>query len=182
MYLIHDDAGGNGCIEGLYITGHRQGQDEVALFADQPAHAFAFIADDQSHRTREIRLAPDFALHVGAVDPDTSRLQFFHAGGEVRDPGDREIFERTGRGLVHRVVEGGTAALRDDDPVGAGKVCRPDNGAQVMRILDLVKQDKERILSLCGSFFKKLFTYYCRMSIFNYFSFFYLSFYIVKQI
>ena len=143
MHLIHDDAGGNGCVEGLYTSGHRQGQDEVTLLPDQPAHSFALVPDDQRHRTREVRLTPGLAFHVGAVDPDAPLFQFFHARGEIGDPGDRQVLERTGRGLVHRVVEGGTAALRDDDPVGAGTFGGADDGSEIVRVGDLIGNDEE---------------------------------------
>lgn len=43
------------------------------------------------------------------------------------------------------------AAFGDNDAVGAGEVCRADNGAEIVRVFDAVQQKEERIfLSLFG--------------------------------
>ena len=60
-------------------------------------------------------------------------------------------FDRTGRGFGHGGGEPDAAALGDNDAVRAGGLCGSDDGAQIMRVLDVVADDdKGRLVAGLG--------------------------------
>ena len=72
---------------------------------------------------------------------------------QIRHSGNFEPCRRAGGGLEYRCVEGSAAALRDYQPVRSGCFRSSDYCAQVVRILDLVRDNDERGLALflrCG--------------------------------
>ena len=130
-----------------------------------PGKNVALIFEKTSTRTRcsfEVA-AYDMGMNVTYLDPsasqigkkesirDTARVlgRMYDGIGDIGDARDREIFQRAGGGLVCGVGQSRGAALLDDDAVRACTFRRADDGAEVVRILDLVEDDDEgRLITL----------------------------------
>ena len=84
------------------------------------------------------------AVGVRGGDPEARLLQLLERAGEVDHPGDRAVLDRARGGLGHRAGHLHRAVLGDDHAVGAQRVGRADDGAQVVRVLDAVEHDDQR--------------------------------------
>ena len=80
---------------------------------------------------------------VQAVDPKSLFLQLIHGTVQVDGLRDRSVLQGAGRGLGHGFREARSAPLGDDHRPGSGGIRRPNDRAQIVRILDPVQQDHE---------------------------------------
>ena len=74
--------------------------------------------------------------------PDLSKL--LDAADQVRDPGDGHVLDRPRRRLGRRRGHPGGPVPRHHHAVGPQRVGRPDDGAEVVRVLHAVEQDEQR--------------------------------------
>ena len=63
---------------------------------------------------------------------------------EVGDPGDAQVRERAGRGLLDGGSDADAAPFRDEEPVRADGLGRAGDRAEVVRVGDPIDRDEER--------------------------------------
>ena len=80
--------------------------------------------------------------------PERRPLDLLQVAPEVDDDRNRNVLDRSGRGLGDRCRHTGRVPLGDDDPVRARTFGATDDRAQVVRVGDLVEADHERPLAL----------------------------------
>src|SRR3954453_6796663 len=82
----------------------------------------------------------------GAVDPGLDSLRLVEKVRDVADLRDRQMLDRTGRGLAGHRRDLRAAALGYDEAACAGAFRDAGNGAEVARILDLVEHHDKRVV------------------------------------
>ena len=140
------DAGGDGDVEALDASGHGDFGEEIAVLTREAAHAGAFGAHDDADGAFEIDLVKGLGGFVsGSDEPDAELLQFFHGADEVGDADDGDVLGAAAGDAVDGVGDGGGLVLGQDDGGDAGGVGGAEAGAEVVRVLDAIENEDERV-------------------------------------
>ena len=107
----------------------------------------AFPAQNNRTGAGEIGRCIITPVHIGGIYPDTVLFQLIHCMCHIGHPGNGNMFHSSGRGLGDSGGQADRAPFRNDHSVCAGTICRTDQGAQIMRILNAVKQQQQRGLA-----------------------------------
>ena len=143
--LEQDDGRGRRNIETAHVTRHGNGGHEIAPLAHQSPKTVAFGAHDERGRYRQIQLiVRRFRRRRPAPRSRRPLLQLFEGARDVDDVGDRHMMHRAGRRLGRRAVERRRAPRLPHHARRAGRIDRPQDRADVLRILDAVEHDDQR--------------------------------------
>jgi hypothetical protein len=144
-----DDAGGDRDVERFHGAGGGEGDDEIAALAGQIVQAFTFTAKNDAHGRSVIGFCVALVgVLVEADEPVARFLQLLHRLRKIGDFRDRQVRQGAGGSARNRVREAGRAPLGDDHAVGAGGQRSSNNGAEIVRVLDTVKQDDQTFLTV----------------------------------
>ena len=116
--------------------------EEVARFLREPRKTFSFVAHDKHHFAFEVSL-PDMRgrLFAGACNPEASLFQRFTALLDVGNLGDGHARDGAGAAFVRGGRHMGAAFVGNDNTGGANRFGRPDDGAEIACVRDVVEQD-----------------------------------------
>jgi hypothetical protein len=144
-HLVERDPRRHGHVQGSDVTEERQGDEVVAVLADQSAKPLALSAEHQGDGSSTIDLIPPFGSRgVEADDPYPARLHGFERLHEVATPRHAHVLEPAGRSAGHGLREAGRVPFRKDDAVGPRTFGRPQDRTEVSGILDAVEDHDER--------------------------------------
>lgn len=146
------DGGGDGDVEGVEVTEHRDADVGVGDFPPEVGQAGGFGAHHDRGRLLHIRVVVEGRvlklrgeyLNMFGLEPGDGLL----GGGHGDLPG--EYGTDTGPDEV-RVVEVGQR-IADDDGIGSGGVGTPQHGPEVAGFFDTLKDNHQRILAECQTF------------------------------
>ena len=143
-YFVEQNSRCHGGIQGSDPAGHRDSQEQVAFLADDRRDPATLGTEDQCEVDFEVglRVRGRAGRDVGARYPEPGVFERPQALRDVRDPDDRDVRGRAGRGFADGRVYSGAASLRDDDGVRAGRFSRADDRAQIVRVGDVIEHDK----------------------------------------
>jgi len=138
--LEKHDARRDADVQGRNAARHGNPQPEIAVLRYVLVQSTAFAAKHECDRFGKRDLIVQmFAALVNPVNPVAVLLQVFERPADVHDADHRNIRQRAGGGAPDRFRQPGRAALRNHDSGGSGGVRRADNRAQIVRVLDAVK-------------------------------------------
>ena len=148
--LEERDPGGDADVQGLDLAGERDREAVVARAADSRPQAPALGAEDERGAQGEVG-RPDRGrrLALGGPDPELRPLDLLEVAGEVHHHSHRQVLDGACRRLADRRGDAGGVPLEDDDAAGAGPLGAAADGAEVVRVGDLVEADDERPLAPC---------------------------------
>jgi hypothetical protein len=116
----------------------------VAVLADQSAKALALSAEHQGQGPFAVDLVPPFgARRIEADHPQPAGLHRGERLNEVAAARHTDMLKRARGGAGHGLGQAGGVPLGQHDAVRARGLGRPQDGAQVARILDPVEDHHE---------------------------------------
>src|SRR5207253_7303371 len=137
-FVEHHRAGSGG-VERAHYPFHRKPDRLVRAFQHQTTDPLPLAADHDRGRSAVIDLVVEqIAGLVGRDDPDALLLERVDRLPEIRDVGDEQVLARAGARLGDRGREPHGAMVWDDDAVYAGALGRPEEHAEVLRVLQRV--------------------------------------------
>ena len=113
------------------------------MLAGQAADTAALCPDHDADWAAHVGGAPRLAVHISAEDPQTLLLELLDGGNDVGNTNHRHILDGSGRGFGDGSGQSHPSAFGDDDTVSSGSLCGSDDGAQIVRVLDVVADDDE---------------------------------------
>ncbi len=145
QHLVERDSSRDRDVERAHVPEHRQRHDVVATLAHQAPDAAPLAAHDQRQRSLVVDLVPALAARgVEADHPHAARLERLERLREVGDARHADVFERASRGAAHHFGQAGRTPLGQQHAVGAGRLARAQDRAQVARVLDPVERHQQR--------------------------------------
>jgi hypothetical protein len=143
-HLVERDARRHRHVQRGDVAEEGEGDEVVAVLADQAPKALALSAEHQGDGTSTVDLVPPLrARRVEPDDPDAARLHGFERLDEVAPAGHSHVLEGAGRSAGHGLGESGRVPLRQHDTVGSRGLGRPQDGPEVPGILDAVEHHDE---------------------------------------
>ena len=126
----------------------------VAMLAGVLPHARPFGAQHQRDSRRAECVLEVGVGFAGEADPPEARLaDFLQRSGEIDHPHPRHPLERAGRGLGDDSAFRRRMAVLGDDSDRSERRCRAQDGADIMRIGDLVEDQQNG--ALAGAAFRR---------------------------
>ena len=129
-------------IEGSHLPPHGQPRQDVATLPDEPTDALSFRPKDEGEvpgQVQSIKIPP---LRVEADDLKPLILKVIEKPAEVSDPRDRHPLHSSGGTASNRLGQGCGSSLGDGDP-SSDRLGDPEDGSEILRILNLVEHEKE---------------------------------------
>ena len=144
--VVNKDTGSYGGVETADLAIHRKFDDEVALFSDEPGHAFAFRTDDQYriHIVLEIGVVL-LCLTGTADDPVAVLLEFLDRVDQIVYFGDLHIFKGTAGDFGNSIIHLNGIMALIDDAIDTGTLAGPDDGAKIMDVLYPVEHHDQTV-------------------------------------
>ncbi len=143
--LVEDDTGGDGSIEGASGRGpHGNAGDEITTLTNESTESVAFGANNESTRAGKIEIAKSaISFGVETGDPQASVTSLVEGAPQITDTTDRYPVDRTGGSFGNRCGEADAPTSRQDSGIDAESVGRPQNGTQIVGVLQVVEKQQE---------------------------------------
>src|ERR1700733_442133 len=110
--------------------------------------AVAFASEYNSDVAGKFCLGVNLLCSFVETDQPIARiLKLFHRPHEILHSSHGEMLERACRGSRNRIGQAGSAPLRDDDAFSSRRERRADNRAEILRVLNTIEQDEQRLAS-----------------------------------
>lgn len=138
------DGGGDGGVEGVDASVLGDGEDGVSGLEDELVRAFILSADDEEEGLMGRRgklVEGDGAFEVKDSDMKAGFDGGLNVGRGVGIAGDVEEFGSAGGDLDDGRIDFGNPFVGEEDVVKAEDIGGTENGADVVRILDIVEQE-----------------------------------------
>src|SRR5690606_27169574 len=141
-----------GCVERGDGPAHGDAHELVAALPRELAEAVALGADHEDTAVRRglDRVERGLAFAREAEDLEALVVERLEGAREVDHAGDRGVLDGASGGAAHHARDAGAPPRGEDDAVGAERDGAADDGAEVVRIGDLVERDEERALGRAG--------------------------------
>ncbi len=148
--LENNDTGRNSGIQRIDLPLHRDRDKEVAVLQELFANPLAFTADHHEHGASPV----DFVVilgpfAVGSSHPETLLFEFEDRLSQIADPANRDVLDRSSRGLGHRAVQTHGTSFGDNDTVNACSIGNSQDRTEIVPILQFIQHHQER----CFPFF-----------------------------
>jgi hypothetical protein len=144
---VHQRGARRGHVERADAAGVRKRDELVARAGYARAQALALGAENDHDPTAVVRpVVGKPGIGYGAVYPGVAPLCVGQPVGQVTDAGHGQVLHRSRGGLAHGRSHVRRAALREHHARATRRLGHAADGAQVVRVLDLVQAEHESIV------------------------------------